>query len=109
VTKRQSQILEFIRQFMRQQGYSPSLRLICENIGVSALSTVHKHLVALEKGGQIVRQHGRACSITLVTKSTDREILRERERVILLVAKHWPYSATKKYQDLIDAIAGDAA
>ena len=55
LTKRQQQILEFIRGEIHRCGYPPSVREIGHAIGLSSSSTVHSHLAALESKGFIRR------------------------------------------------------
>lgn len=55
LTKRQEQILDFIRAEIHRKGYPPSVREIGEAIGLSSSSTVHSHLAALESKGFIRR------------------------------------------------------
>ena len=69
LTRRQRQILDYIRDFMRKQGYSPSLEEIAGHFGLSSVATVHKHLKALEERGAIRRGHNRSRSISLVEQA----------------------------------------
>lgn len=55
LTKRQQQILDFIRSEIHRQGYPPSVREIGEAVGLSSSSTVHSHLAALQTKGFIKR------------------------------------------------------
>ena len=66
LTRRQRQILDFIRDFMTQNGYSPSLEEIAAHFELSSVATVHKHLTALEERGAIQRGHNQSRSISLV-------------------------------------------
>jgi repressor LexA len=51
MTKRQKQILDFVTGFVKENSYSPSLEEIARAIGLSSVSTVHKHVSGLlEKG-----------------------------------------------------------
>lgn len=56
LTKRQSEVLNFIRSFITYNGYAPTMREIGGHLGISSLSTVHKHLTALEDRGAIRRE-----------------------------------------------------
>ncbi len=49
LSAKQLQILDFIKQEVREKGYPPSVREICEAIGLKSTSTVHGHLSRLEK------------------------------------------------------------
>ncbi|MDI6711805.1 MAG: transcriptional repressor LexA [Anaerosomatales bacterium] len=55
LTRRQEQILDFIRSEIHRKGYPPSVREIGEAVGLSSSSTVHAHLAALERNGYIRR------------------------------------------------------
>jgi repressor LexA len=55
LTRRQEQILDFIRTEVHRCGYPPSVREIGEAVGLSSSSTVHSHLAALESKGFIRR------------------------------------------------------
>lgn len=65
VYKRQQQILDFIRQYIQNNGSAPTLRGIADAIGVSSLATVHEHLQALEEKGLIKRRSGKVRAIEL--------------------------------------------
>lgn len=51
----QRQTLEFLRNFIAEKGYGPTLKDISERIGVKSLSTAHFHLERLEDKGFIRR------------------------------------------------------
>ncbi len=51
----QSKILEYIKQEIQDKGYPPSVREICQAVGLKSTSTVHGHLTRLEKKGLIRR------------------------------------------------------
>jgi len=51
LTKRQREILDYIREFIAEQGYSPRLEEIGAHFGLSSVATVHRHVQhLLEKG-----------------------------------------------------------
>ena len=55
LTRRQKQVLDFIRESVRVNGYPPTVREICSKLGLSSPSTVHAHLANLERLGLIKR------------------------------------------------------
>ena len=55
LSKRQQEILDFIKQEVREKGYPPSVREIGQAVGLSSSSTVHGHLARLESKGIIRR------------------------------------------------------
>lgn len=67
LTKRQKQILDYIRTCIQEKHYPPSVREIGQAIGLSSPSTVHAHLNALEEKGYIKRDGAKSRSM-VVTK-----------------------------------------
>jgi repressor LexA len=53
LTDRQRQILEFIAEAVAERGYPPSVREVCDALGLASSSTVHSHFQALQKKGYI--------------------------------------------------------
>ncbi len=53
--KRQRQILEFIQNFVKKYGYSPTLMEIAKAMGLSSAATIHEHIRILEKKGVLKR------------------------------------------------------
>ncbi|MCB0352955.1 MAG: transcriptional repressor LexA [Bdellovibrionales bacterium] len=51
----QRQTLEFLRNFIADRGYGPTLKEIAKHIGVKSVSTAHFHLERLESKGFIRR------------------------------------------------------
>lgn len=55
LTPRQAMIFKYIQNVIDARGYPPSVREIGEAVGLKSSSTVHTHLVKLEKKGYIRR------------------------------------------------------
>lgn len=55
ISKKQSEILEFIKDQILEKGYPPAVREICEAVNLKSTSSVHAHLETLEKNGYIRR------------------------------------------------------
>ncbi|MFA5024671.1 MAG: transcriptional repressor LexA [Patescibacteria group bacterium] len=53
ITKRQKEVLDFVRVFIDDKGYSPTLEEIKKRLRLSAVSTVHQHINALIDKGYI--------------------------------------------------------
>ena len=70
LTKRQREILDYLRDFIQQQGYAPSLEEIGRRFGLSSLATVHKHLTNLQEKGCIRRSWNRSRSVELISTRT---------------------------------------
>lgn len=61
----QARILEYIQQFTKEKGYPPSVREICTATGLKSTSTVHGHLLRLQKKGLLNRDSMKPRAITL--------------------------------------------
>ena len=53
ITKKQTEILEYIKSQILNKGYPPSVRDICTAVNLKSTSSVHAHLETLEKNGYI--------------------------------------------------------
>ncbi|MBI5369752.1 transcriptional repressor LexA [Candidatus Uhrbacteria bacterium] len=67
LTKKQAEILAFIREHIADHGYAPSYREIGEHFGLSSPATVHTHIQALvEKQEIAIGEEGEARSIEII-------------------------------------------
>lgn len=71
VTKRQQAVLDCIEDCIREKGYGPTVREVCQSLGLSSPSTVHVHLKALEDKGLIKRDPLKSRSIALTYQLED--------------------------------------
>jgi repressor LexA len=55
LTKRQQEIFDFVKRYVSEHGYPPTVRDIGKAIGLTSSSTVHAHLANLEKLGVLKR------------------------------------------------------
>lgn len=53
LTERQRQTLTYIADTVTERGYPPSVREICEALGLASSSTVHSHMQALQRKGYL--------------------------------------------------------
>lgn len=74
VIDRPTAILEFIRAYLADHAYPPSIREIGDAVGLTSTSSVHYQLRSLERAGAIVRP-GRKTprAIALVGRRPGRE------------------------------------
>ncbi|HEX5818469.1 MAG TPA: transcriptional repressor LexA [Gemmatimonadales bacterium] len=66
LTRRQSEILDYLRTHIEEQGYAPSFEEIAEKFGFASLATVHEHLTNLERKGYIRRSYNESRSIEVM-------------------------------------------
>lgn len=55
ISKKQQDILNYIKEEILEKGYPPTVREICEKVNLRSTSSVHSHLETLEKNGFIRR------------------------------------------------------
>lgn len=71
ITKRQKEVMNFITEYLDENGYAPSLQEIADHIDVSSLSTVHEHLNNLKEKGYLKKQEHHPRSIVPLQSSDD--------------------------------------
>lgn len=71
LTKKQHEILEFIRDFILERGYSPSFREMASHFKLSSVATIAQHIDALVNKGYLKRSSNEARSIELVPVAED--------------------------------------
>jgi repressor LexA len=65
LTERQRQVLDYIREATRRDGYPPTVREICTELDLSSPSTVHAHLANLERQGYLRRDPSKPRALEL--------------------------------------------
>ena len=71
ITKRQKEVLEFVKSFIANKGYSPTLEEIRKKLRLSAVSTVHQHINALIDKGYIKKFDNLARAIEINVQSKE--------------------------------------
>jgi repressor LexA len=101
LTERQTKILDYIRYVTKVRNYPPSVREIGEAVGLSSSSTVHNHLLQLERRGLIKRDPSKSRTVQLVA---DMEMDEKRRNAIAVpivghVAAGAPILAEQNVED----------
>ena len=69
LTKRQNEILTYIKKYMVSHGYPPTIREIGAALGVSSPATIHAHLANLESKGFIKKEDTKNRAIELLVEN----------------------------------------
>lgn len=69
LTKRQEEILNYIKSFMVSHGYPPTVREIGKDLGLSSPATIHTHLNNLAKKGFIKKEETKNRAIELLVEN----------------------------------------
>lgn len=70
ITKRQKEVLDFIKSCSKKKGYAPSLEEIRKHFKLSSVSTIHFHVSKLKKAGYLDQQKNKARSISVPEKES---------------------------------------
>ena len=79
LTKRQTDVLTFIKTFIAAHGYPPTVREICDSLGLSSPATAHSHLAQLESKKYIKKNSSKNRAIELLV---DNEFLEKNDDVV---------------------------
>ena len=69
LTKRQEEILNYIKEYIVNHGYPPTVREIGADLGVSSPATIHAHLKNLEEKGFILKKETKNRAIELLVEN----------------------------------------
>lgn len=86
LTKRQSEIYQFIKHIVQTKGYPPSVREIGLAVGLASSSTVHGHLSRLEEKGYIKRDPTKPRAIE-ITETVGENINQENTIHVPVIGK----------------------
>lgn len=78
ISKKQEEILEYIKSQILERGFPPAVREICEAVNLKSTSSVHSHLETLEKNGYIRRDPTKPRAIEILDDTfnlTRREVV----------------------------------
>jgi len=82
--------LDFIRQYIQKNGFSPTLTEIAQALGVSSLATVHEHLATMVKKGIIKRYQGSVRGIEIIKQEFPSSMNEVELPVLGLIAAGQP-------------------
>lgn len=100
ISKKQQEILEYIKNQILQRGFPPAVREICEAVNLKSTSSVHSHLETLEKNGYIRRDPTKPRAIEILDDTfnlTRREMV--NVPIIGQVAAGQPILAEENIED----------
>lgn len=92
-TKKQKELLEFIRGFIAEHGYSPSYREVMTGLNYTSVATVSLHVDNLIKRGHLRKRDRSARSLEVVdapetTKVTTNQIAPGEEKWLVEKVEH---------------------
>ena len=79
LTRRQEDVLKYVKEFMVVHGYPPTIREIGSALGISSPATIHSHLKGLEDKGFIKKDGAKNRAIELLV---DNEYANTNEDIV---------------------------
>ncbi len=103
LTDKQQLILDFVKSTIRDRGFPPSVRDICQHFNIQSPQGAQRHLNALEKKGYLKRDPRLARSLSLTSLSQDPDVADNSRWIPLLgdVAAGAPILA---HEDVLEQI-----
>lgn len=74
LTKRQNEVLDFVKSYKKKEGYAPSLDEIKKYLKLSSVSTAHYHVKRLQEEGYLQKEYNQARSISTSKSKQSIEI-----------------------------------
>ena len=97
----QAKILEYIQRATKEKGYPPSVREICTATGLKSTSTVHGHLLRLQKKGLLNRDSMKPRAITLTAEPEQTDPTLHYVPIVGCVTAGVPILATENIEEYI--------
>lgn len=104
LTKRQSEIFEFINEQLDKTGYPPTVREIGKALGLHSPSTVHAHLAKLEKSGVLRRDPSKPRAIEILVDRAKR-VMAPGVPLVGQVAAGAPILAEENIEEILEVPA----
>ena len=79
ITKRQKDVLDFIKKYIADHGYPPAIREICKGVNLSSPATVFVHMKNLEQLGYIKTTSNKFRTIEILCEN---EYLENNEEIV---------------------------
>ena len=84
ITKKQQEVLQFIKKYTVEHGFPPAIREICASLNLSSPATVHVHLKHLEEAGCIRKTNSKFRTIEVLVENEFEEKNEDIVKVPLL-------------------------
>ena len=104
LTKKQSEVLDYLKKYKAEHGYPPSVREIGSALGLSSPATVQAHLNRLKAAGVIKNSSNKFRTIEILV---DNEYMNEEEDVVKVpllgkITAGNPISAIERPNEIFD-------
>jgi repressor LexA len=101
LTKRQQEIFDYVKKYVSEHGYPPTVRDIGKAIGLTSSSTVHAHLANLEKLGLLRRDPTKPRAIEVLKDKAKQVVTPPGLPVVGQVAAGQPVLADENIEEYV--------
>ena len=98
LTKRQKEVLDFVKKSSEKKGYAPSLEEIQKHFKLASVSTAHFHVNGLRDGGYLDKVENKARAISVASKNASSV----RIPLLGVIAAGEPIEAIQNNKETID-------
>lgn len=104
ITKRQKDVLDYIKKYSAEHGYPPAIREICKGVGLSSPATVFVHMKNLEQQGYIKTTSNKFRTIEILCENEYMETNEDVVKVPLLgkITAGSPITAIEQPNEFFD-------
>ena len=104
ITKRQKDVLDFVKKYSAEHGYPPAIREICKGVNLSSPATVFVHLKNLEQLGYIKTTSNKFRTIEILCENEYLETNEDIVKVPLLgkITAGSPITAIEQPNEFFD-------
>ena len=102
LSKKQIEILNYIKEQVEQVGYPPSLREICKGVNLKSTSTVHGHLNTLEEKSYIRKDPSKPRAIEVLDYENEYDIAKKETVDVPIIGNVAAGSPMLAFEDIED-------
>ena len=102
LSEKEQQILNFITETIRTEGFSPSVRDIQKALGIKSTATVHSYLNKLEAKGYILKEDGKSRTLRIDGLSPAEKRRTAKIPILGKVTAGMPILAVENYEGYVD-------
>ena len=105
-TKKQHELLQYLREFIKEHGYSPSYREIMNGCNYTSVATVALHINNLIKRGHVVKRDKSARSLEVVAgvQEAPDAVSNHRHELIKEIEARFSHIEQEMSQEILDEV-----
>ncbi len=105
-TKKQHELLQYLRQFIAEHGYSPSYREIMNGCNYTSVATVALHINNLIKRGHVIKRDKSARSLEVVAgvEESAQAVSNHKHELIKEIESRFATIEQEMSQEVLDEV-----